>query len=217
MTGELRRVPGEYSASPPEICRRLIDGDPRRPRLLLRVLLCTTRIPQQQSWERTRRPLSVHAANARAADGSQQEQRPGRQGPSPWPLALSLGGKADTFRVLADGSKEGARSPFRRGGCTDTIMRPRTTTLRKRSRPAASRREIREKIERAATSSPALPKSCDGHFARRAWRGVHLVPFCLSPSSPAGLVSFVPSSAWGPGVALRVGPDQEKKRYPATH
>ena len=150
VTGnKLRRVPGEYSAPPwplarwqreqDEISWSLTDGDARR-------LLCTTRILQQQSWDRTRRPLSVHGANAPLMARSGKDQ-----GPGPWPLALALSLPARARRqtgryipVPAGGSKELARSPFRRGGCTDAIMRPRTTTLRKR-RPAASRREIEKR------------------------------------------------------------------------
>lgn len=75
-------------------------------------------------------------------------------------LALSLAARAHRQGryIPAGGSKErAARSPFWRGGCTDAIMRPRTTATRKR-RPAANRREIVEDRGVSTATSPDLPQ-----------------------------------------------------------
>jgi hypothetical protein len=119
---------------------------------------------------------AVRSRGKRAADGSQsqsqaqaQAQDQGRQRPGPGALPRGSGAQARQIHPggLQAAAKKGrrARSQFRRGGCTDAIMRPRTTATRK-SRPAANRREIVEdRGVSPATSPPAFAeKSCDRRF-----------------------------------------------------
>lgn len=122
---------GEHSAPPwPLAAAR----DFPAPDAVQRRLLCTARFLQKQSW--------------------------GTRGGSGLALALSLAARAHRQGryIPAGGSKErAARSPFWRGGCTDAIMRPRTTATRKR-RPAANRREIVEDRGVSTATSPDLPQ-----------------------------------------------------------
>jgi hypothetical protein len=103
-------------------------------------------------------------------------------------LALSLAARAHRAqaRQIHPGGLQAAakkvrraRSPFRRGGCTDAIMRPRTTATRKR-RPAANRRErVEDRGVSPATSPPAFAeKSCDRRFGPEDHEhiGVHTRP-----------------------------------------
>jgi len=98
-------------------------------------------------------------------------------------------------------SKERARSPFRRGGCTDAIMRPRTTTPRKRSAAASLQSPAGERKEDRAATSPRLCQKVvitvsRGARGALAWRPSR--PFSSFPR-PVSLLRLGPRIGAPPG------------------
>ena len=191
--GKLRRVPGEYSA-PPSLAVPWRQGAGR-----------DFLAPDRRGRAR---PAAVHYQNSTAtimgsykeaavrsrgkrwlAQAQEQDERPVL---SP-ALALSLAGKA-----------RAARSPSRRGCCTDAIMRVahHHATQAQRSRPPEREREReREKTIEPRATSPRIgfaKKSCDRRFARRAW--------CTGVASITSLFELVPRPASFVRSFRRLGP-----------